>query len=966
MRTLYLFFLLFVFISTNANAQFTVIAVPYRGQNPSIPHYTYSGHATVLKAVARTSNPSATLYYRWDADGNGTWDNVGTGSPVAPGNWYLGNCYSLDGKYYYPYLDPAVTQKKLYLATIEVAETVNLSTGIPTNSSFASYPVFYISAVPAAANANSANDEQLAIMREVAIDDGLWYLHKQLTRGGSGVGISGYLAQSGLQYSIAASAYYLRALTTNSHLPAYKPGTYVEYGTPMGAEFYSWNDFKWNNDPYSEDAVRIFNYLLANINIASIGSGAVGFTYTYSDLCEAGNAISALAYSGMTLTKAQVGDATYVKGISLPDIMQRFVNYLAYSQILTGTDAGGWGYSPGEPYATSYTTGGAILALISADVAMGYTITIPQTTKDKLAYFLLNFQRSDGSVQYMRSYPTSTFEPVGLFLAAAGWMGWNTFPSTDPTPIGTAPYNLTRGNARVSYDKYLRFIADNFHYSGPTGGSPVDLFALWSDGNYNSGLTNHDYSFSLHNTRIGISNIGPMPSVLQCTSGATINWYREISVDGVRGQLSDGSFTSAAYWYSYNLDVPGQTAMECTTITPPFFDPDPVAIGSATPMVVMAGCSGSENGKVSFSHNNSFHLNPNRLIADYQWMFEVPGNVTNSSFAAINWANLANNTFSSDGKAFHTTSRNAVVTYQFMKPGTYNAALRVVDDNYPAKYNIYILNNIVVNAPPTLFPVVEAGGPYKIERGNLLTLSGSAVNPNIACYPSDNLLTKWDLNNDGTTDFTSPSGTMTWAQISGLGIPLNTVNNVSFTAENSFGQATPDGTTLTICDVSVDLGSDLSITTTDEVTLDAGPGALSYLWSDGSTAQQLLVKGSETGTGTFTYSVQKTFPVTQCIANDQVEIVVSTTTGIHETSTLHDFSVYPNPVTDWLTITSESGFDGNSKVEILNSIGETVLAKVFKPGVHLGKINLEYLKGGLYVVRISSAAGEKNIKLIKK
>jgi hypothetical protein len=963
-----MFFYCLVFISLNAFSQsFKVITVPYRYFNTSIPHPAYNGHPVILKAIARTSNPSANFYYRWDADGNGTWDNVGTGSPVAPGSWYLANCYSLEGSYIYPYLDPAVASKKIYVATIEVAETINLTTGEPSNSSFSSYPVMLFGDVPDVANAGAANDQQLGTMRDVAIDDALWYLHKQLTRSGSDPGILGYLAQSSTQYSIEVSGLFLRALVTNGHMPAYKPGTYVEYGTPMQADFYFQNDLKWNNDPYSEDAVRIFNYLLNTINIVSIGSGSVGFTYPNSELCEAGMAISALAYSGMTFTKAQVGDATYVKGVSLIPIMQKFVDYLAYSQIPSGSDTGGWAFSAGDPTGYAYTTGGAIHALTSINNAMGAMITIPQTTKDKLAYFLVSFQRTDGSVPYSRGTATSTFEPVGLFLAAAGWMGWNNFSISDATTIGTSPYIITRAQARNSYDKYIRFIADNFHYISSSGSSPASLFALWSDGNYNSGLTNHDYTFSLHNIRTGMVNVNPMPAVIFTTIGSTINWLREISIDAVRGQLSNGSYTSvSAYWFSSIINVLGQTAMECNTITLALYDPDPVAIGVASPMEVIAGCSGGENGKISFSHSGSYHLNPSRAIAEYQWLFETVENPSNGAFGAINWAGFPMNTFTADGKAYHTSSRDNVVIYRFMKPGTYNAALRVIDTSDPAKSNIYVIKNIVVNAPATMSPVVDAGGPYKINSGNSLSLAGTATNPNAPCYLSDNLVVSWDLNGNGGSDFSSASGEIAWAAISGLGIPVNTINDITLKAENTFGQSSTDETTLTICDVSVDLGADKSITMAEQVTLDAGGGALSYLWSNGSVEQQIVISGSVTGTGTFKFSVEKTFPGTMCVGSDSVKVIVTTATAADETDADKNVKVYPNPMKDWLTIESESGFGAGSRIEIMNLKGGIMISKSLDSGSQLQRINLEILKKGPYIARIISSYGETNISLIKQ
>lgn len=62
-------------------------------------------------------------------------------------------------------------------------------------------------------------------------------------------------------------------------------------------------------------------------------------------------------------------------------------------------------------------------------------------------------------------------------------------------------------------------------------------------------------------------------------------------------------------------------------------------------------------------------------------------------------------------------------------------------------------------------PIANAGGPYTVTEGQSLTLStaGSTANPGTTYT--------WDLNNDGTYgDTTGPNPTVTWAELSALGI----------------------------------------------------------------------------------------------------------------------------------------------------------------------------------------------------
>jgi hypothetical protein len=67
---------------------------------------------------------------------------------------------------------------------------------------------------------------------------------------------------------------------------------------------------------------------------------------------------------------------------------------------------------------------------------------------------------------------------------------------------------------------------------------------------------------------------------------------------------------------------------------------------------------------------------------------------------------------------------------------------------------------------------------------------------------------------------------------------------------------------------SVDLGNDGSFCSADNIQLDAGPGFVSYLWSDSSTAQTLTVTASGA------YWVQVT-DSNNCVATDTINIIVN-------------------------------------------------------------------------------------------
>jgi hypothetical protein len=150
---------------------------------------------------------------------------------------------------------------------------------------------------------------------------------------------------------------------------------------------------------------------------------------------------------------------------------------------------------------------------------------------------------------------------------------------------------------------------------------------------------------------------------------------------------------------------------------PPLFDPDPVAIGSAERMP-------SSSYLISFSHNLSYESNPDgsvswtHMIREYQWIFNVPSNVVDSDydmmvlFNSVKWLQYDQegnrfwpDTYSPDGLYYRTSHREAHPEhYYYAGPGTFNAALRVIDDLYPVhKYDIFVIKDIqIVPIPPTV------------------------------------------------------------------------------------------------------------------------------------------------------------------------------------------------------------------------------------------------------------------------
>lgn len=98
---------------------------------------------------------------------------------------------------------------------------------------------------------------------------------------------------------------------------------------------------------------------------------------------------------------------------------------------------------------------------------------------------------------------------------------------------------------------------------------------------------------------------------------------------------------------------------------------------------------------------------------------------------------------------------------------------------------------------------------------------------------------------------------------------------------------------------NVDLGSNIISCANELVTLDAGSGFSSYLWSDSSTGQTLEIDGMVTGLGVFTYSVEVTDDL-GCTGSDEINVgfvvIPSIDLGADDTSCLDGmFILDPGP-----------------------------------------------------------------------
>ena len=812
-----------VILAASALGEVQVIPVPYRPHDPSIPHPAYNGRPTTFKAIARGA-ATGTVYFRWDVDGDGMWDTA-LGRTLAPGReagrWYQDSVYNVDFRQCLPTVDPAVTQRKLFLATVQVTESFN-AMGEPVDSRFAAYPVMVYADVPqrpdpwpqATAWPDTATDDQLAVMKEAAVDDGLWFLHKQIARSGSGTStMIGYIPWGSSACQKANNARFIVALADNGRQPAYPPGTYVHNPAsysdvaPLPAGAADENDFRYNNDPYAEDALRLLNYLYASISQLGVDSAseaddgrppipgtnngrgwyAVG---NNSEFMEESWCLAAIALASPEFSTVQYGPLT---GHSQVYLVQEIVDTASYLQIYSGASLGGWGYwqySGGDAvFPTGYSTGGWIYGLCLAEMVKGPSgVIVNSRLKGRLATFLAASQHADGGVGTTIAYPSS-LETTGFHLLGCRWLGFHIVPADDNQ--SWAPYSsLTNAQARQVHDKYVNFITNS--WAQPTC-SRWNYLPHWYPPGYNLDMGStpgNAVPHSILNTRMAAKLGNP-----EITEFGTHSSTREFFVNYVKHQYDDGHYqdTNGCTPYSSWIGIAGISAEVIVSLSDPVTGP--VAVGYASPMQVLEGCAGAELGEVTFTHAGSYHLDASRRIVDYQWLFDVP-DPANPGFDAVNWAAIPDGGFSADGKAWHSTSRDATPVYQYTSAGTYNATLRVVDDDNPPSTDVFVITKIIVTEQEPASPAANAGGPYQISVGHDLVLAGQASDPNCVC--GDTLTVTWDLNSDGLADVNGAAATVPWPTLLALNLPIDLAFNTEMVVTDSTGLVAKSTTQLTL------------------------------------------------------------------------------------------------------------------------------------------------------------------------
>ena len=560
-----------------------VLPVPARINDTGQPHYSYNGHLATFKAVVPGAGITADYYYRWDIDGDGYWDQLaGRTYANAAGKWYRAKGSDLSGQQYLPAIQE---ERKLIHSVIEVAASINASTGAPVDSGFATYPVLqYRDLSSAAPSGFSAT--QRSILKNISMEDALWYLHQQFVRvEASGNGATGYIPYgSNNDIKTANTALFILAMAENGHYAAYPAGSDLFDTSARNEE----NDALYNADPYADDLYRAVNYLLNSLAELTIyneldqsddGVGRIDGGIDYSglhvpfynvpEINSNGLVLSALAKSRLTGSTAAAAGAL-VNGLPFELIVQRTVDGGIAAQIDENNAEvqGGWNSYPANNNQTASVTnalisGGWIHGLYTAEEEMGDDgIYINNRLKDRLANHIYQSRHTDGGCAY---YGISIFGPAGDYLLGCKWLGWDQWDASDPSPAGYTSIEITKGQARQAYDQYLQYVTARWE-------TPYDNLKgyygshLWANGDHDGADTQACLSGAAASNLAaralyGIRNFAEFEAS-PITSFGLNDWRQQFSVSLIKGQHTSGHYreTTGSTLEQYYLGLPGTTA----------------------------------------------------------------------------------------------------------------------------------------------------------------------------------------------------------------------------------------------------------------------------------------------------------------------------------------------------------------------------------------------------------------------
>jgi hypothetical protein len=665
-----------------------VLCVPWEG-NPAMSHTAISDQAVKVMAVIYGDATGGTVTYSWDFL-DGTAPTTGTIAVPANGIYNLEVLHTFAGE--------------SVGSTFPTVLTIDGKTDI--------YNIII---------ATDTNDSRV----NIAIDKGLWYLHKQMYRTNVGAPSvpGGYWDDNG--YLVGSTGAAVWAFEVQGHL------------LPVES-----NPLRPLEDPYVETVQRGINYLLSrtfnqamnlqthgwpedydgdNANNDGNGYGLVCYYDSGHTNYELGIAMGAIAGSGAPNAKATTAYnatyAPYVVGRTYKEIVQDMVDWYAWSQndstvFPRSGPRGGWYYTAYNNAAGGADSGdnsAAQWAYIGLDAAeSNFGCIVPTWVKTQLAGYLhpqISYQNR-GFVGYRANSGDTNVCLTGGALVGMALVGESIYDTQNGSGSYASDLALIKNfmgiNWKNNYDRLENWFGYRAYYT---------MYAVMK------GLRLH-----------GITSLPGSPG--------TSDWYNDYvgvmlpyppSSPPPQSQYEDGHWRGAGWIDGYIQHEMG-TAFGVLILTPSVFSPPPVACFIAGPN------PGYLDIPITLDPSCSYHTDAMKNIVKYEWDFNSDG--------------VYDVTTVTPDPQVHVWDD---ATYDL---GSFPVTLRVTDDTLPTPVTDTFTVTVNLTLPPHP-PTADAGGPYMVSlcAGDSLTLDGSGSydidegQSETGSAPFDTITSyKWDIN----------------------------------------------------------------------------------------------------------------------------------------------------------------------------------------------------------------------------
>ena len=328
-------------------------------------------------------------------------------------------------------------------------------------------------------------------------------------------------------------------------------------------------------------------------------------------------------------------------------------------------------------------------------------------------------------------------------------------------------------------------------------------------------------------------------------------------------------------------------------------------------------------------------------LSPYPWMLSEEGSY---DLMAVSDSNC-------DGDA------NGSVSVSFISPPT--ATLSGATDICPSDPDASLTVDFTGQGPWTFDFAIDGTAQGEVTTGD---------NPTGIPVSSEGEYTLVSIDNGGCDGSVSGSVAVVYSVYGGDLSQQGSTADITICVDDEF----PDPATFDVVDA---VGDDTEIVVTDETGVVISLPGTNVIDFDGSEAGTCLVWNISSLDGLTGLVVGAQVPndLTGCYAiSNPITVIRQTgmdcTTGIEEFDGLQDLTLYPNPVTDQLSISYTLDERASLSFTVIDLTGKTILtnASVSTGGSDIVRLDVSNLSSGAYILQMTSVEGEHVQRMFMK